>query len=172
MNIVVLCPPNQIHINSHSRTHLHRWNYPIISRNYHDFIEHHVDQSDECFENNTNGSVLYSLLVWWLDQIESVNTKNLLSETLHNHLKHCTQQVWLPDSKSDELIWIGNTEHGVAIPDLNLCTELPTYREMLSKACYDYSDIEIMSVFCSGLWPIILLACRHYTMPVHPQLWF
>ncbi len=141
--------------------------YPITSRNYHDLIEHPVDQSDEYFESSTRGSVLYPLLIVWLDAISEDQARGLISETLDEHLGHCTQQVWLPDSDTDQLLWSGGREHGVAIPGL----DLGSYGEVLEKACEDHLAINELSAFRAGLWPMFLLACRHYRMPIPPQLW-
>lgn len=37
--------------------------FPITSRSYHDLLEHPADCSDEYLKNNTEGSILYPLLV-------------------------------------------------------------------------------------------------------------
>lgn len=145
--------------------------YPTTSQSYHDLIEHPVDRSDEYFKSNTRGSVLYPLLITWLDAMSEDQARRLMSETLREDLGHCTQQVWLPDSETDKLFWSGNREHGVSIPGLDLGSDAHAYGDVLEKACEDHPAIQELSAVRAGLWPIFLLACRHYRMPVPPQLW-
>lgn len=145
--------------------------YPITSRNYYDLVEHPVDRSDGYFENNTKGSVLYPLLITWLDAIGADDARSQLTDVLIRDLEHCTQQVWLPDSASENQLWSGNREHGVAIPGLDL-REPTAYEQVLQKACEDHPEINEMTALKIGLWPILLAACRHYRMPIPPQLWF
>ena len=149
-----------------------RSRYPITSRSYHDLINHPVNQSDDYFRKNTEGSALYPLLIAWLDAIEKSEIRNLLSETLRENLEHCTQQVWLPDEETDKLLWIGRRDHGVAIPGLDLSTDAKAYRDVLDMACNDHPAINDVSAIRFGFCPMFLLACRHYRMPVPPQLWF
>ena len=149
-----------------------RSRYPITSRSYHDLIDHPADQSDEYFKNNTRGSILYPLLIAWFDFIGESQTRNLLSETLRENLGHCTQQVWLPDEETDKLLWIGRRDHGVAIPGLDLSADPQAYTDVLNKASNDHPAIFELSAIRFGRWPMVLLACRHYRMPVPPQLWF
>lgn len=145
--------------------------YPITSRNYHDLLEHPVDRSDGYFENNTKGSVLYPILISWLDAVGADDARNQLTDVLTRDLEHCTQQVWMPDSDSENLLWSGNREHGVSIPGLDL-GEPTAYELVLQKACEDHPEINEMTALKIEFWPILLAACRHYRMPIPPQLWF
>ncbi len=146
--------------------------FPITSQSYHDLMEHPVDRSDEYLKKNTEGSTLYPLLIAWLDVIGEVEARDQIAKVLKENLPHCTQQVWLPDADTEEVLWSGNREHGVTIPALDLSDENHAYSEVLRKACEDHSAIDDISAIRVGLWPIFLLACRHYRMPVPPQLWF
>ena len=144
--------------------------YPITSRNYHDLVEYPVDQSDY-FKRNTKGSVLYPLLVTWLDTLGANEARNHLAETLGSDLAHCTQQVWLPDEHTDDLLWSGIREQGVAISGLDLL-DPDAYEQVLRKACKDHLEVYEITALRIGCWPMLLAACRHYRMPVPPKLWF
>ena len=145
--------------------------YPIPSEDYHELIVHPVDQSDDYFKSKTIGSILYPLLIVWLDALGKDQARSRISKTLGENLGHCTHQVWVPDDKTDQLIWIGNREHGASIPGLKLHSDAKAYTDVLTKVFEDYPAIKEISAFCAGYWPMFLLACRHYRVPVPPQLW-
>lgn len=146
--------------------------YPVPMTDYHDLLDHPKDKSDEYFEESTCGSVLYPLLVAWLDKLDMRDTRDLLTRCIREVLPHTTQQVWVPDEGTDEKIWIGDTDHGVAIPGLPLCEEPQKYAAILEKIFTDHVAFNDLSTMKCRLWPIFLMACRHFRLPVPPQLWF
>lgn len=146
--------------------------YPVPITDYHELASHPADKSDKYFEKYTCGSVLYPLLIAWLDQLDLSNTRNILTTCIKENLSHTTQQVWVPDSNTDEHIWIGETDHGVAIPDLPLCDDPPHYAMLLKRIIVDHPALNDLSTVRSGFWPILLAACRHFRIPVPPHLWF
>lgn len=145
--------------------------YPIPSEDYHELIVHPADTSDEYLKSKTIGSVLYPLLIAWLDILGNDKARDRLSKTLSEHLGHCTHQVWIPDDKTDQLIWRGDREHGVPVPGLELHSEAQAYVDVLTQAFKDYPAINEISAIRAKYWPMLLLACRHHRMPVPPQLW-
>ena len=146
--------------------------YPVPKTDYHDLICHPLDRSDGYFETHTRASVLYPLLFGWLDRLGLHDTRDLLASCIQKDLPHTTQQVWMPDGDTDEKFWTGDTEHGVAITGLPLCDGPARYHAYLDKALEDHSAFDDLSTTKSELWPIFLMACRHYRLPVPPQLWF
>ena len=146
--------------------------YPVPKTDYHDLIGHPLDRSDGYFETHTRASVLYPLLFGWLDRLGLHDTRDLLASCIQKDLPHTTQQVWMPDGNTDEKFWTGDTEHGVGITGLPLSDGPARYHAFLDKALEDHSAFDGLSTTKSGLWPIFLMACRHYRLPVPPQLWF
>ena len=146
--------------------------YPVPMTDYHDLLDHPKDKSDEYFEESTCGSVLYPLLVAWLDKLDMRDTRDLLTRCIREVLPHTTQQVWVPDEGTDEKIWIGDTDHGVAISGLLLCEDSRTYAAILEKIFTDHVAFNDLSTMKCRLWPIFLMACRHFRLPVPPQFWF
>ena len=146
--------------------------YPISMANYHDLAGHPMDRSDEYFEEHTRGSVLYPLLVAWLDRLNLRKSRGRLASCIEKDLQHTTQQVWVPDYDTDEKLWSGSTDHGVAIPGLPLCGDPLQYTTLLNKIIVDHAAFNDLSTTRTGLWPILLMACRHFRLPVPPHLWF
>ena len=146
--------------------------YPVPTTDYHELAGHPLDKSDKYFEKYTRGSVLYPLLIAWLDRLDLIDTRDALSICIKEHLSHTNQQVWVPDSNTEENIWIGEISHGVAIGDLPLCGDPPSYAALLQRIITENAAFNALSTTESGFWPILLVACRHFRLPVPPHLWF
>ena len=149
-----------------------RWTYPVPMTDYHDLVEHPVDKSDKYFEKHTRASVLFPLLVALLDRLQLHETRGLLASCIKSELSHSTQQIWVPDENTDEKLWTGGKDHGVAITGFPLCDDPARYRAFLNNLITEQSAFNDLSTTKSGFWPILLMACRHYRLPVPPQFWF
>ena len=146
--------------------------YPIVTTNYHDLVRHPINQSLENFKENTSGSVLYPLLVAWLDKLGLQESRDRLASCIEKDLQHTTQQIWVPDKDTDEKLWSGSTNHGVGIIGLPLCGSPAQYTKFLNQIAVDHAAFNYLSTTRTGFSPILLMACRHFRLPVPPQLWF
>ena len=149
-----------------------RGTYPVPVTDYHDLVEHPVDKSDKYFEKSARASVLFPLLVALLDRLHLFEARGLLASCIKSELSHSTQQIWVPDENTDEMLWTGGKDHGVAITGIPLCDDPARYSAFLNNLIKDQSAFNDLSTTKSGFWPILLMACRHYRLPVPPQLWF
>ena len=148
------------------------FSYPVSGMNYYDLIEHSHDRSEEYLKEHTRGSILYPLLIAWLDKLCSIDARNILTSCIERHLSHTTQQVWVPDGETDEMLWKGDLNHGVAIT-VQPCESPQNYAALLNRIITDHSRAyDNLSTTKNGLWPILLMACRHFRLPVPPHLWF
>lgn len=146
--------------------------YPIPMTDYRDLVEHPVEKSDKYFKKYTQASVLYPLLVAWLDKLKLHHPRDLLASCIKSELPHSTQQIWVPDENTDEKLWTGGKDHGMTITGLPLCEDPARYSAFLDQLIKGQSAFNDLSTTKSGFWPILLMACRHYRLPVPPQLWF
>lgn len=146
--------------------------YPVTTLNYHDLAEHPRNQSDEYFQDHTRGSVLYPLLIAWLDRLGLRESRNQLASCIEKNLQHTTQQIWVPDGNTDEKLWSGGTAHGEEITGLPLCGDPVQYSTLLDKIVIDHASFNDLSTTRTEFSPIFLMACRHFRLPVPPQLWF
>ena len=146
--------------------------YPILTSEYRKLIAHPLDNSNEYLAENTKGSVLYPLLVAWVDRLSLQDSKRLLISCLETHLPHTTQQIWVPDAETDDRLWLGRLDHGVSVGELPLDDDSTLYSQLLDRVIADHPSIDALSAIRSGNWPLFLMACRHFRLPVPPHFWF
>ena len=149
-----------------------RGHYPVTIVDYQDLVDHPVSDSEEHFLETTKGSVLYPLLVAWLDELGATDLRNHLVACISENLSHTTQQLWVPDELTDERLWEGNKGHGVGLGSVPLSHEPARYREFLDRLIADHGEFNTLSTTRVGMWPLFLMACRHYRLPLPPHFWF
>ncbi len=145
--------------------------YPCVFTEYRDLVAHPREPTDEYRKEVTSGSILIPLLAAFLSALSDQVALEHLANLLTKELKHCTLQLWMPDQSSEDGIYIGAHNHGLALCDLPLSA---TGKELLKtvRDAYDQSnDFDALSAIATGYWPMILTACRHYRLPVPPQFW-
>lgn len=148
-----------------------RGRYPVPTRDYHELAEHPRDNSDEYFREMTGGSILYPVLRFWADFCSLDETREQLVRGFKRELSHTTHQLWVPDTDTEDTLWIGETYNGRGLTLLPVDKDTDTFMSLLEKICNDYRAFNELSAMKFGLWPFLLLACRHYRMPVPPQFW-
>ena len=145
--------------------------YPCVFTEYRDLVDHPRERTDEYRKEATSGSILIPLLAAFLSALSDHEALVHLANLLNKELKHCTLQLWIPDQSTEDRIYIGGHDHGLALCDLPIS---PTGNELLKTvrdACNRSKDFETLSANATGYWPMILTACRHYRLPVPPQFW-
>lgn len=145
--------------------------YTCVFTEYKMLIEHPREQTEEYRKEATAGSTLVPLLVAWLGAMGEQEAVNLLVKLKQTILSDCTLQFWLPDTGSDDLLYVGDHDHGTALTDLSIDLPFEKYMSMIARACERKSTFNSLSAVANGLWPIVLLACRHHRFPVPPQFW-
>lgn len=144
--------------------------YPIVSSDYRDLMLHPRDKSDQYFLQNTEGSTLIPLLTAWLAALGDTEATDAIAKLATEKLEHCTMQTWLPDETSEEHFYLHTDAHGRALSDLDV-TKGEELLDVLVEASRDKSSFHELSAVATGNWPIVLLACRHWRLPVPPNVW-
>ena len=147
-----------------------RGKYPSVSSDHRDLIDHSKDRSDAYFKEATSGSTFIPLLAAWLCGLEDRDALAKLAKLVNEKLDHCTLQLWLLDDSTEESIYRGGHDHGTALSNLSIST-CDGLLGTISDACQKQTAFERLSASKTGYWPIVLLACRHYRLPVPPQFW-
>jgi hypothetical protein len=145
--------------------------YPCVLRDYRDLAAHPREATDEYRKEVTPGSILIPLLAAFLSTLGDHQALETLTALKTTELHHSTLQLWMPDQASEDGIYIGTHDHGLAVCDLPLS---PTGSELLAivrDACNRAQDFKELSAVAAGYWPIVLTACRHHRFPVPPQFW-
>jgi hypothetical protein len=89
--------------------------YPCIYTEYRDLIYHPQEQSDAYRKDATSGSILIPLLASWLAALGADEAFAKLGELKRTQLEHCTLQLWLPDKLTEDNIYTGGRDHGMAL---------------------------------------------------------
>lgn len=151
-------------VNTHGR-------YPCILTQYRELVAHPREQTNEYRTEATAGSILIPILAAFLSALNDQSALKELYKLKTEALEHCTLQLWMPDAASDDGIFIGRGDHGVALCELPLSTTGVELVKAIRNACTELKDFDKLSAMTQGYWPLILMACRHYRMPVPPQFW-
>lgn len=158
-------------VNRYSLTIRTHGKYTCAYSEYRYLISHPREQTEDYRKEATSGSILIPLLAAWLMALNNDDAVEILYNLTHSELEHCTLQLWLPDEDTEEMIYTGGKEHGVALCDLKISNQDTRLLDTIAKACEDNDHFVNLTPWQTNFWPIILMACRHYRLPVPPQFW-
>jgi hypothetical protein len=145
--------------------------YPTVHTEYRALLDHPKDNSEEYLKEATSGSILMPLIAAWLEALERTESVQKLADLHGEKIPHCTLQQWLPGADTEDGIYIGQTDNGIAIANLRIGQGDHSLIDELVEACDASSHFEELSCVRAGLWPLLLMACRHYRLPVPPNMW-
>ncbi|MBM3552238.1 MAG: chemotaxis protein [Alphaproteobacteria bacterium] len=145
--------------------------YPCVFTEYRDLVAHPRERTDDYLKEATSGSILIPLVAAFLSALDNLEALERLVDLKAKELQHCTLQLWIPDESSEEGIYVGAHNHGVALCDLPLSATGSELLKTVRDACNQSKDFNNLSAIATGYWPIILTACRHFRLPVPPQFW-
>lgn len=148
-----------------------RGRYPTSFEDYRALIDHPRNRSDDYFRSATTGSTLIPLIAAWSMGIGRPDLAAKLSKLAASHFDHCTMQLWSPDEASEEHLYVNSDAHGRAICDLPVHNDASELVQTILTACEAKSDFESLSAIRTGFWPIALLACLHWRLPIPPDFW-
>jgi hypothetical protein len=145
--------------------------YPCVYTGYRDLVAHPREKSDLYRKEATSGSILIPLIAAFLTALSGQRSLETLTELKTKELEHCTLQLWMPDESSEEGIYVGTHDHGIALCDLPLSATGEELLKTVKSACDASNDFDRLSAIATGFWPIVLTACRHHRLPIPPQFW-
>lgn len=85
-------------------------------------------------------------------------------------LQHCEMQLWTPDDMSEAHLYLNDENHGRAISSLKV-DDGPALVSTVAAACALHDDFQKLSAVRFNYPPIVLLACRHWRLPIPPQFY-
>ncbi len=145
--------------------------YPISSSDYRDLIQHPKERTDEYLKEMTSASTLLPLIAAWLAALGDKDALRGLTKITHGELAHSTLQSWLPNALSEQHLYLNDDQHGVALTELPITEDGQDILKIIRDACDNTEGFTALSAEQSGFWPLTLMACRHYRLPVPPQFW-
>ena len=144
--------------------------YPCDYDEYHQLLRH-PQPNDEYRKAATAGSILIPTLATWAAIIGDEETLNLLSSFVSTHYAHSTLQLWFPGDDSEEHLYRGTDNHGLCWVDFAMSRVSQEVLDPISRECVSSKAYDSLSAIEHGIWPLVVLACRHHRMPVPPHLW-
>ena len=150
------------------RTHAR---YPTIQTDYRDLLNHPRESTDKYREEQTAASTILPLIALWARGITATRPEQAILSFACDLAPHCNCQLWLPDEDSEAQFYSGEDRHGAMLTGLPIANDIAKTWEMVLSECGASHHFENLSAIEMGHWPLILMACRHYRLPVPPQLW-
>ena len=139
--------------------------YPSILRSYAELLDHPT-RSEDYFQEKTAASILYPMLGLAAQLINNSSLFAKLQTLKEKHLQHCNFQLWFPDESSENLLYTNSDLHGAALSDLDVKQPMQKFSELVFSECDHSNEFLELSAVQAGLWPIVLIACRYYRLPV------
>jgi disulfide oxidoreductase YuzD len=145
--------------------------YPCILQRYSDLVEHPAEKSNEYREKVTSGSILYPLISFWAALLADSATYNQVQYLKKNILSHSNFQMWYPDDASEAHFYLNDDFHGAVLSHVCVDRSMDELLNQIFGECEHSPQFERLSAIEFGLLPLILIACRHYRLPLPPHLW-
>ena len=145
----------------------HRANgkYPCNIESYADLLDH-PRQDENYLTENTYGSVLYPMIGLWASLYGDEQIFERVKKIKSDHLQHCNFQLWFPGDTSEKNFYTNTEDHGAALPDISVDQPLEAFADHIFGECDRSPQFKELSACKYGAWPLILVACRHYRLPI------
>ena len=142
--------------------------YPCNLNAYHDLIEHPKKEVQGYLEEVTAGSILYPLIALVAAIYNFNDLYRLVQKAKLEFLAHCNFQVWYPDSSTEQNFYTNSNQHGAVLSGVNVADTKEAFIESIFRECdatQYFSDLS-GTTFNVFPFPLILMACRHYRLPI------
>lgn len=141
--------------------------YPCVAHSYSELLEHPKPAEDKEYrENATSGSVLYPMIALWAALLEDDELYGKVAALQKEHLPHCTFQLWYPDERSEERFYTNPDAHGAVTANLTLARPKEQFLNEAFDECEATPHFKELSAVKFGWWALLLVACRHYRLPM------
>lgn len=152
-------------------SYLTRNHYPCNISKYSQLVEHVLmpNKSDDYFQEVTQGSILFPTIALWAALLEDGELYQQIRMLKENHLKHSNFQLCFPDESSEKHFYLNDDIHGTALCEVWIERSMDEFLKQIQEEC-QYSHFDKLSAIESGFAPLIIMACRHYRLPLPPNL--
>jgi hypothetical protein len=127
---------------------------------------HPKKEDIEYRKNVTSASVLYPLIAIFSGLVDDTDTYNQIASLKKNQLQHCNFQFWYPDSQSEDRLYTNSEAHGATLSDIRVDLPREDFLKQVFTECEHSPQFSQLSAVRFGYWPLIVLACRHYRLPL------
>jgi hypothetical protein len=140
--------------------------YPCVFHSYAELLEHPASQDAKYREGATAGSVLYPLISLWAAMLGDSDLFEQVSAFKRESLEHCNFQFWYPDELSEASIYANRESHGGTLSDVASESTPDALMEQVFGECESSPQFKTLSAVTYGWWPLVLVACRLYRLPL------
>lgn len=144
--------------------------YPCVFREYSD-LALHPKVGEDYKKEATVGSILYPTLGVWLAILQDTKHFQILADFNAKDMAHSTWQLLLPNADSEEHFYLNSAAHGSCITHLNTQLGPDQFLEQIRKEIVSCTEFRELSAMKYGCWPLILMACQIYRLPIPPHFW-
>lgn len=152
-------------------SYLIRNHYPCNISEYSQLVEHILmpNKSDDYFQEVTQGSILFPMLALWAGLLKNSKLYERIQILKERYLKHSNFQLWFPDETSEEHFYLNDDIHGTTLYEVCIERPIEEFLKQIQDEC-QYSHFKNLSAIELGFDPLIIMACRHYRLPIPANL--
>jgi hypothetical protein len=140
--------------------------YPCNLDSYADLLVHPKVGDDEYRRNVTAGSILYPMIALWAALLDDEELYDNVALLKSKHLEHCNFQFWYPDDSSEEHFYTNSNTHGAALSRVTVDRPREEFLEQVFGECEQSSQFKDLTAVKFDWWPLVVVACRHYRLPL------
>ena len=141
------------------------WRYPSVLSSYTQLLEHPKPQDEDYRKNVTSGSILYPLIALWTALLKDEQLYGEVGQ-VQALMPHCTYQFWYPDEHSEDHFYQNSDDHGATLVNPALNTSAEAFLAQVFGECEQTRHFAELSAVKYNWWPLIIIACRHYRLPL------
>lgn len=141
--------------------------YPSTETRYEDIVNTCKLHDEEHKKAVTKSSFLYATIALIACYLNADELLQKIQDLKADYIPYCALQLWFPDSKSEDNIYVNSEVHGKALLIKNLAKK-DILQEVGDTLKMPEFSRDKLSILTCGLWPIELLASRHYRIPISP----
>ncbi|WP_439894705.1 chemotaxis protein [Pseudomonas syringae] len=145
--------------------------YPTHVSRYRDLISHPLEKTEEYQRWHTSGSTLIPLVLLWATIDGASEHTQAFAEFANESLRHCCHQLWMVKDDSEGHIYKNDQRHGAVLTEIPITADGVSAMSMLEVACKSDEAYQGLSAIRQGYGPLLIMACRHYRLPLPPHIW-
>jgi hypothetical protein len=140
--------------------------YPCTLSSYAELLTHPKRGDNEYRKNATSVSGLYPLIALWAALLDEDPMYDKVAALKSEHLQHCTFQFWYPDDSSEQHFYTNDETHGAVLSHARVDHSKEDLLAQVFGECDQAPYFRDLSAVKLGWWPLIVVACRHYRLPL------
>jgi hypothetical protein len=140
--------------------------YPCVLNSYAELLTHPKRGDNEYRKNATSGSVLYPLIALWAALLNDDAMYGKVAALRNDSLQHCNFQFWYPDASSERHFYTNDDSHGAVLSHACVDRSKQDFLTQVFGECDQTPYFRDLSAVKFGWWPLIVVACRHYRLPL------